>query len=171
MMVKIERANTEMISMLRKQYSASENAKAIFDSFRSRQKNSNETKTDRLHKLLLQQDLDIDRAELIGFLRNLEKAGCGKYVEGRRGHPSRFEWRVELIDVGRAAAGDAERIEEIPAEGTGSEDGEGDMVPHEYRLRPGMVIRVELPEDLTTSEATRFAEFVKTLPFERASGT
>jgi len=64
-----------------------------------------------------------ERREIIALFRQLEKAGCGQFVEGRRGWPSRFVWSVGLTGVGRAAAGDAQPIAQILSDENGSRQG------------------------------------------------
>jgi hypothetical protein len=136
----------------------------IFDYFASRHKGSSVTKTDRLLQILYQQGQAISRSEAIQFLRALEEAGCGRYVEGRRGHVSRFEWFVNLIAVGEAAAGTQPTTGQM-FEPDDLDNVDEDLLRHEYRLRPELVVCLDLPHDLTPSEAGRLAEYIKTLPF------
>jgi hypothetical protein len=140
-------------------------AKFIFDYFSSRTKNSSTTKIDRLLQLLYQRGQSPSRSEVISYFRQLEDAGCGQYVEGRRGHPSRFEWFVNLTTVGQAAAGSTTKVEGLLDESDEIEDLYSNLLSHEYRLRPDLLVKFELPQDLSISEASRLAEFIKTLPF------
>jgi len=75
---------------------------------------------------------------------------------------------VSLIEVGQAASGNSVRVSAL-------DDDESDTVavhpglallPHDYRLRADLTIRLSLPRNLTGSEAQRLAEFIKILPFE-----
>jgi len=147
-------------------YANSGVAKTLLDYFSTRQKNSVETKTDRVLALLHQMGHRVGRAEVIAFFRALEQCGCGEYIEGRHGHPSRFHWKVEMVSVGRAAAGATPSVATIETP-TDDDDyyEEGAMLPHDFRLRPELIVRFELPADLSTAEASRIAEFVKALPF------
>jgi hypothetical protein len=65
--------------------------------------------------------------------------------------------------VGKAASGQGtvEAVSREPDE----EDKALQTIRHEYRLRPDFTAQIELPEDLTTREAARLADFLKTLPF------
>lgn len=45
--------------------------------------------------------------------RRLEKAGCEKFIVGRRRSKSRFEWAYSCISLGKAAAGETSAIDQI----------------------------------------------------------
>ncbi len=142
--------------------------KAVFDSFARRQKNSAKTTVDRLQSSLRQEGYDIPRSELVAFFRQLEEANCGQFVIGRKGHPSRFEWITSLISVGQAASGEVTKVDTIAESGSveeAEEDIDGQMLDHRYLLRPGLELKFTLPQDLTQGEASRIADFVRTLPF------
>ena len=47
----------------------------------------------------------------MALARALEQAGCGQFVVGRRGQPSRFEWAFSCISLGQAAAGEDVKLE------------------------------------------------------------
>jgi streptomycin 6-kinase len=153
------------VSSLQKMFREPEVARRIFNLFATRQKNSSATKTDRILSLLYDLHGSTDRREVIQFFRSLEDAGCGEYVEGRRGHPSRFVWSVQMNTVGLAAAGKQTRVQEIADEGDDDEAGDtADDVNHPFRLRPSKTVTLSLPTDLTAQEAQRLADFIKTLP-------
>ena len=118
---------------------------------------------DRMHaRLVAEQHTRVTRPQLIYTLRALQTAGCGKFVHGRRGRPSRFAWAFSLRDVVQAVTGKpariatAEKITVMPPP----------MIEHSYRLRPELTISVSVPLNLTCREAQRLAEFVGTLSFE-----
>jgi hypothetical protein len=87
-----------------------------------------------------------------------------------------------MVAVGRYAAGQPTVIEEVDP-GTPTEEEAGDVadapssdgaheLTHTFRLRPDLPVSFVLPIDLTTSEAARLADFIKTLPFdETGAGT
>jgi len=95
----------------------------------------------------------------------LEDADCGQYVEGRRGYESRFVWKIKTLGVAGAAKGQGS-VEQTQLED--SED-DYDMLEHNFVLRPDLPISFELPDDLTTVEATRLAAFIQALPFNSGS--
>jgi hypothetical protein len=144
-------------------------AKAVLDYLAARQNNATETKVDRLANCLWQAGHQFSRRDVVVFLKELGQAGCGSFVIGRRGQPSRFEWTVQMISVAKAAKGEQLSVEllditnEKPLE---EEDVQIGMLRHPYRLRPDMTVTLDLPDNLTAKEALRLAEFIKTLPFE-----
>lgn len=132
--------------------------KAICDEMASRDRNQNETK---LHRILHLLGEDIKKADVIAGFRALEDAGCGRYVEGRHGWPSRFVWEVKSLDVAGAAKG-----ERSPEPSSGEAAGADlDMIEHSFVLRPDLTVSFELPDDLTQRESARLAAFLQALPF------
>ena len=156
------KADVEQIRVLYKKDPA---FRIILDYFASEKKNSKKTTVDRLLGILLSDYKDITRAEVIDFFRELEEIGCGDFLVGRKGHPSRFEWSVELVDVGLAASGEGDTISLI-SEGTLEEYGEEELLRHSFLLRPDLEVVFELPDNLTSGEARRLADFIKALPFD-----
>jgi hypothetical protein len=153
-------------------YSAGPVSKSVLDEFASRQRNQQTTKLDQLLLRLSNAGKAAPRAEVISVLRKLDEYGCGNFITGRKGHPTRFEWQYDLVSVGRAAAGGTQDIKEIqPVDD--EEDGDGEVTPtpegaieHKYQLRPDWQVEITLPADLTAREAARLSEFIKTLPFD-----
>lgn len=150
-------------------YRTKKSFQTILDYFARRQKNSSRTTAERLQKALASEDIDITRTEIIDLFRALANAGCGVFLVGRKGHPTRFEWSVGLIDVGRVAQG--ESVEPTPLHESDNstlvvpdEQSEG-LLDHRFVLRPDFDVHLELPEDLSTAEANRLADFIRTLPF------
>ena len=107
----------------------------------------------------------ISRWDVINVFRELQKCGCGNFLVGRRGGASRFEWDVEMVGVGQAAARETEQVEEVSLE-EAEEDGDNNLFKHTFRLRIDQSVTVELPKDLTSQEAARMARFIETLPFQ-----
>jgi hypothetical protein len=110
-----------------------------------------------------------NRAEIVALMKALEDVGVGKFVHGRSGHPSRFEWSTSLKSVGQAAVGEAVELEDIEGEledDDQTEEEEVETVEHSFKLRPELDIALVLPEDLTVREAERLATFIRSLPFE-----
>jgi len=184
-MVNTEKSKPDS-GLLQEMYGTNDVFKALFDQLAAREKNSRATKTDRMLKLLYDLGRSADRREVIQFFRGLERAGCGRYVEGRRGHPSRFEWTARLSSVGLVAAGKQAKVQPLgeeefsftfddideqplmqPTMPLSSTDGIAESVGdvrHPFRLRPDKTVSLVLPNDLTPQEAQRLSDFVKTLP-------
>jgi hypothetical protein len=105
------------VDMLRQLYKQSPVAKAFFDHAARRERDQSETKIDRVMVLLNRAEgHEFQRREIIDLFRRLQDQGCGQFVEGRRGWPSRFVWSSALTSVGRAAAGELQAIEHISTE-------------------------------------------------------
>src|SRR6266850_193671 len=124
------------MDQLRQLYASSPAAKCFLDYFGSRERNASTTKIDRLLLVAQERGQSVGRPEAIEFLRHLEDIGCGRYVEGRRGHPSRFAWDVSLIEVGQAASGNSIKVSPLnDDENETAVDSGVAMLPHDYRLR------------------------------------
>jgi hypothetical protein len=153
------------LGKLQELYSRNKVAAAVLDHFAGRKYAMRETSVDRVLTVMRNQGARISRGELIEVFRNLEAAGCGTFVLGRRGRPSRFRWQVDLVSVGRAAAGEGKQIEDISDDAVEEETGEQTLT-HLFQLRPDQQVSLELPRDLTPREASRLADFIRTLPFD-----
>jgi hypothetical protein len=146
-------------------------AKAILDHFATRERNRKETRVDNLERALS----GIARPDIIRVFKELEKLGCGTYFNGGRGGKSwqRFEWKYELISIGKAAAGEAQDIQEVqPTTDLPAEHSENkatttrdDAIKHTYQLREDWQVELDLPKNLSDREAGRLSDFIKTLPF------
>lgn len=151
-------------------YQSSREARWILDHFASRQRNRKVTTADRLYYVLNREHDEISRRDVIECFRQLEEIGCGEFIVGRQGYPSRFEWAVSLISAGQAAIGEAEDVEAIgqdvleAGEDDDSEEEHSGVGEHRFVLRRDFVVRIELRYDVTTMEASRLADFIKTLP-------
>ncbi len=153
---------------LREAYSTNQALAAICDELASRQRRQQKTKLRRMLSLLEQTtDNPPKKHQLIAAFRVLEDLGVGKYVEGRHGHPSRFEWSVNTLEACRAAQGEeveAMQFEVDDADGT--EDHEENILDHYFNLRADYQLELQLPIDLSKEEAERLATFVRSLPLE-----
>ena len=146
-------------------YSKDQTARIFFDHMASRERNQSETKVERVIRILSEEGQHIARADVINLFKKLQEIGCGQFVTGRRGWPSRFVWSVSLISASRAAIGEQEEIEELPQTDSLKDDEAGNIT-HSFHLRPDYELKLELPIDLTPKEAERLASFVKSLPME-----
>lgn len=158
------------MSALKALYSSDEAAKLILDEFAGRERGQRETKVDRLQGILSSDG--VGRSEIIRVFRILEELGFGEFIEGRRGHVSRFQWQYSAVDVGKAASGSSDAIGEIGSAEEDDEDAElsAARIPpgslaHRFQLRPDWQVDVILPVNFSTQEAARLSDFIKTLPF------
>jgi hypothetical protein len=95
-----------VIDAIRKLYRSNSAAQALFDWTAQRERDATATSI-----VNFSNRLGISRGEAVGLARALEQAGCGQFVVGRRGQPSRFEWRFSCISLGQAAAGEDVKLE------------------------------------------------------------
>ncbi len=167
------------IAAIRSAYKDKENfaIKALLDDAYDRTRNWGETKVDRavctLNKRRRENKLNggggppISRQSVVSGMQKLQELRCGRFVRGRRGQPSRFEWKVQMISVAKVARGENVRILCLSSNELKTSD-ESDaqliiMSSHVFPLSGGRSLKFELPLDLTTKEAGRGAEFFKAL--------
>ena len=167
-------SSTLNLKALKALYTFDSAAKAVLDEFASRQRNQQTTKLEQLLFRLNNSGVGVAKADVIGVLRKLDEYACGHFRIGRKGHPTRFEWKYDLVSVGKAAAGGTQAVEGIQP--TADQDNGAEEIPekaipegaiqHTFQLRPDWQIELSLPADLSAREAGRLSEFVKTLPFD-----
>ena len=155
-------------------YMSSDVASTILDDFGARANNVRVTKVAALEARLRRTGHKIPRREIVPVLKQLAEAGCGRFVLGRGEQPTRLKWSVSSISVGKVASGEEIEVDwfdegQLSIEEMLDDDSDADslveMLQHSYRIRPDLEIKLALPEDLTSVEASRLAEFVRTLPF------
>jgi hypothetical protein len=159
------------LKKLRDLYKANRAAQAMLDEFAKRERNRTETKVDNLLYLSVD-NRPITRGEVIQVFKELEGIGCGSFIAGRHGHPSRFQWTLGLPSVGRAAAGEDLPLDTISDEEREQEEQvpEGERKTYAFPLRPNLDLKLEIPLDLTAAEAARLTDFIKSLPFDQKNG-
>ena len=132
-----------------------------------RSRNQTTTSVDRALTNLGNEGHEFSRSQLLEVFRELESCGCGTFVVGRRGWPSRFDWLTSMVDVGRAAGGATIEIQPLDSSDPETTENSIDWLTHTFHLRPGVEITFELPMDFTPDEAGRVSSFVQTLPFDQ----
>src|SRR5262245_7843218 len=100
---------------LQELFKENEAAKVILSHFATRQRNGPTTKLEPLMRVLSEKlgEKQISNGAVIQVFRSLEEIGCGRFIVGRKGHPTRFKWSDSLITVGKAALGEASKIESL----------------------------------------------------------
>ncbi|OSJ13746.1 hypothetical protein BST63_18880 [Bradyrhizobium canariense] len=123
----------------------------------------------------LQSILKMNRTETLSYAADIEKAGIGERIVGRRKAKSRIRWLYTPQSIAAAARGLSDNLEPVSSSNfpvaTASADvvssaqdsGEAD---HVFQLRRDRRVTFRLPKDLTSKEADRLAAFLKTLPME-----
>ena len=154
------------LGKLRNLYDGNSSASAVLDHFARRERNRRTTAVDRIQSKVSAEGVKISRWDVINVFRGLQECGCGSFLVGRRGWPSRFKWDVKMVEVGQAAARETEQVEEVSLEESEEENEDDNLFKHTFRLRIDQSVTVELPKDLTSQEAVRMARFIETLPFQ-----
>jgi hypothetical protein len=151
----------EQFDQLRLLRNENDYSRAILDDFASRTNNQRTTKIDQIISRL--RDLEMPRWAPIRLFKGLAEQGYGRFIQGRKGHPSRFVWSSSSIEVGKAAKGDNVAITSLVEDENENNDPE-EMITHQFYLRTNTLIKLDLPADLTEKEAERLGNFLKTLP-------
>jgi hypothetical protein len=140
-------------------------AEWLFGHFANREYNSRETKVDTIVALKPAVP-GFCRTEVVRLLKGLEAAGCGVFVEGRRGGASRIVWSASLISVGQAASDTHKQIEALgdPQRDDVEAIDDIDERVHRFWIREDYELQITLPADLSAAEAARVAGFLQTLP-------
>lgn len=86
-----------------------------------------------------------DRRSAIRLAKELEEAGCGRFISGRRGASSRFEWRYSRVSLGKVAAGEVGSNEPVSGEPVADPDEQTQV--HELPLTIALA-KVRLAESL-----------------------
>lgn len=111
----------------------------------------------------------------IEFFKKLDACGVGNFLVGRRGKSTRFIWRDAMLDVAQIALDKETTQNNLPeqVERTTNIDNLSDQkdhskttFSHKYILRQNYEVTLNLPVDLTETEAERLSNFIKTLPFK-----
>jgi hypothetical protein len=99
------------------------------------------------------------RHEAIALLQRFEACGCGRFVSGRRGQPSRFEWSYPAIEVAKEAVQETNLANSrSPVNGDGVK-----FLDHTIWCRPEVRLNLRLPADLTQAEAEKIAGVIRNL--------
>jgi hypothetical protein len=158
---------------IRNLYSTDSAAKGIFDYFGKCKKNKRETSVARLHGMLLREGGDLTSPQVSQILRKLAGLNCGDFKIGRRGKPTRIEWKVKLVSLGQYASGQTTVLQNLDPETSEDDDepvteeqlSDSDHMNVTYPLRLDLMVGLSLPKNFTQKEANRLADFIRTLPF------
>lgn len=158
------------VESLKAAYRNIEDLAAICDEMASRQNKQSETKMKSFLSLLnRKRDTPIKQLKLIAAFRELERLGCGQYIEGRHGYPSRFAWNVEHGSLAICATAQGQPVphdQGLPAAEEDGEEATSNFLEHYFNLRVDYQLELTLPVDLTIAEADRLAAFIKSLPLD-----
>jgi len=94
---------------LRSAYRQDAAVRLLVDHFGSRQRNQTVSPVDTLERALDAVGTPLARHLIIDGLRRLDAVGVGRFIPGRKGYPTRFEWRVKSLQTRVLATGDQTR--------------------------------------------------------------
>lgn len=95
---------------LRELYQCNEVACAMFGQWADHGHGSKPSIVTSIYNQLVHSGRAVCRADVVQVFGELESIGIGQFVVGRRGKPSRFEWKASPKSVGKVARGDAEGV-------------------------------------------------------------
>lgn len=127
-------------------------AQAMFEHFRSRERNPKDGIMDlkRTKLRLRDEGVDVIPDEFIANFKALEKAGVGKLVM-EKGKPVSFRWTANMKEVASSIEEDQETPGLTQADGRGGRD--NNVTEIAVVLGPDRDATISLPSDLTQKEA------------------
>jgi hypothetical protein len=166
----------EKLEELKSLYLTKQVAKAILDAFAARKNNAKSLTVDRIMTLASESGRVFSRGEVIEVLKKLDDLQFGSFLNGRRGQPTRMNWNVRIVSLGKAAAGESVQIEKLQANDVDLEAGDNvgiaeeahceDSMDVSFPLRSDFDVSLSLPKNLSAKEAARLANFIQLLVFE-----
>jgi hypothetical protein len=167
-------------------YKANANTKLAFKYFSSCTPEENTVTAEELDKFFKENGVSDARPQIVRLFQDLQNRHFGEYKIGRRTQKTRFiSSRLNLRKLGKIVLqgsqasitmaekmGQSSTIGNTPQNNTESDqkafftsvESGIDMVPYPFPLRPNLTITLNLPKNLTDSEADRLAGYIKALP-------
>lgn len=148
-------------------YVSNQSAKIVLKELASMPR-QDETNIESIEKRLIRNHEEITRRDIVTVFRKLDEYGAGEFIPGRRGHPSRFRWAVDSINVSTVDVSFSKNdgVPSGPPINLPVFAGESTvMIIHHYQLRKELLLSLQLPGDITSVEAHRLAQFIQSLPF------
>ena len=96
---------------LRDAYSKDEGIRLVIDHFAARERNQHVTNADTLVSALQRSKTPLSRPVVIRALRSLDALGLGRFVAGRKGYATRFEWHEQSLSIREMASQEAAKDE------------------------------------------------------------
>ncbi|OFW00141.1 MAG: hypothetical protein A3H94_03395 [Acidobacteria bacterium RIFCSPLOWO2_02_FULL_60_20] len=144
-------------------------SKRILECFARGPSGSDRISLDSLEKELRSMGSPVRRSNIVRVIKQLVGLGMGVFIVGRRGSPSRFLSEENLASIGQLAAEPSKENDGVQA-GSGknfNSKSKTAILRHPFHLRPDFEVGLDLPRDFNAREASRLAEFIKTLPFDQ----
>lgn len=132
------------------------------------------TLVEEMFEICKEKDPELKKDEVTQVMRALNDMGAGDYVIGRRGKPSRFEWKVnpsELAQIAKGSLSEASPVANFTSKTNRASKKKKvagpKMASHGFRLREDLTISFDLPEDITSAETERLSRMLAAIPFEQ----
>jgi hypothetical protein len=129
-----------------------------------------EVTVERLESELVERE----RYDIVAALQELQKAGAGAWVGGRKGGKARFVWSRGMpasgkVTTGSSAAAAAAAAAAATPQSARSERASGkgaaSLLDHSFHVRQGVLVTLRLPVDVTKAEIERLCQFLQAIPF------
>ncbi len=144
-----------------------EAARRIIDNFTQRRDGASSTTTDDALEIAGMHAHQ--RVKITEVFKKLEGMGCGRFVPGRKTHPSRFVWETKPSTMAEALEGPKEKPAPAPmppvSEAEAAAQAASRIITYRFPMR-GDFLDVRLPFDLKRGEAERLAQFIESLATE-----
>lgn len=114
-----------------------------------------------LEKIMAEKGVRIWYYDLVRALKGMDSLQLGQFISGRRGHETRFRASEMLPSVAKMATVDAPVTTTEPVGAAGPPT----PILHRFVLRHEFEVELRLPGNLTTIEAARLGDWLRTLPF------
>lgn len=105
-----------------------------------------------------------ERYDIVAALQELQKAGAGAWVGGRKGGKARFVW-----SRGTPARSAPSAVAVATPQPVRSERASGksaaSLLEHSFHVRQGVLVTLRLPVDVTKVEIERLCQFLQAIPF------
>ncbi len=103
----------EVVAAVTRLYEVDANARKLFDWMSNLRRDAHETTIQ-----LMVSRIDISHSAAVSLARELEEAKCGRFIVGRKGSKSRFEWQYSRTSLAKVAKGEASVISPISDDAT-----------------------------------------------------
>jgi hypothetical protein len=113
--------------------------------------------------------VELERYDIVAALQELQKAGAGAWVGGRKGGKARFVWSrgtpsSKKVTTGSPAAAVVAAPHSARSE-RASDKGAPSLLDHSFHVRQGVLVTLRLPVDVTKAEIERLCQFLQAIPF------
>jgi hypothetical protein len=176
------------ISKLRKIAHESDESEAIFECLKNRDRTRKVTDLRQLQYKLLDDGAKLTKEGVMRVFQQLQDEGIGSLIIGRKGNPTRFKWNYSIKKIGKIGLSRKKvKTQEYQNDSNSSvtdiRQQINQVIPSHVRqatkdnkikaymitdiqLRNDVVAKLELPIDITKSEAKKIHDFILTLIYE-----